>query len=93
DGLILGVKKNVVFEEKSIRLDKEDILLLYTDGITEAENKSGEFFGVDRLCSVFMDHRKEPVQNIIENIYKELKAFTRSDSFNDDISMVILKVT
>lgn len=93
EGLILGVKKDVVFEEKCIRLDKGDVLLLYTDGITEAENEAGEFFGANRLHSVFSAHRNESPQNIIDHIHKELRAFRQSESFNDDISMVILKVT
>ncbi|HTY20661.1 MAG TPA: SpoIIE family protein phosphatase, partial [Geobacteraceae bacterium] len=52
DGLILGVRREVTFEEKSIQLQRGDILLLYTDGITEASNPAGDFFGTERLCSI-----------------------------------------
>ncbi|HWI40237.1 MAG TPA: SpoIIE family protein phosphatase, partial [Verrucomicrobiae bacterium] len=50
DGLILGVKKRVIFEEKSLEMHSGDVLVLYTDGIVEAQNREGEFFGNDRLA-------------------------------------------
>ncbi|MCK5431518.1 MAG: SpoIIE family protein phosphatase, partial [Gammaproteobacteria bacterium] len=91
EGLILGVKTNVDFEEKITHLDKEDMLLLYTDGITEAQNKQEEFFGVTRLCSLFSAQRQEPPQAIINNILKEVETFCQLSKQNDDISMVVLK--
>ncbi|HXC92457.1 MAG TPA: SpoIIE family protein phosphatase, partial [Geobacteraceae bacterium] len=47
EGMILGVKNDVVFEDKSILLDPGDILLLYTDGLTEASNSEDEMFGIE----------------------------------------------
>lgn len=43
EGLILGIMKKVNFEEKSLQLEARDLLLFYTDGITEAENPEGDF--------------------------------------------------
>jgi len=47
--LIFGIKENIIFEQKVIRLESGDVLLLYTDGIIEAENTDIEFFGTERL--------------------------------------------
>ncbi|MDD5319302.1 MAG: SpoIIE family protein phosphatase [Methylococcales bacterium] len=93
EGLILGVKNEVIFEEKSLSLEKGDMVLLYTDGITEARNKEGEFFGVERLTDLFVAHRESTPQCVIDMVVKELRDFCQSSSFNDDISMVVLKIT
>ena len=53
DGLVLGVQPIVDFEEKSVKLSSGDTLLLYTDGVIDAQNARGEFFGFDRLCASF----------------------------------------
>lgn len=93
EGLILGVKNEVIFEEKSLFLERGDLVLLYTDGITEAQNKDGEFFGVAQLADLFVRHRDSTPQNIIDTVVKSLRNFCQSNSFADDISMVVLKIT
>lgn len=92
DGMVLGVKKEVVFEEKRITLEKGDLIFLYTDGITEAENKEGEFFGTERLCKVLATHAHLAPQGLIKVIIKKLQDFCDSDTFQDDVTMVALKV-
>ncbi len=92
EGLILGINKDVAFEEKTVHLNKGDLVLLYTDGITEAQNKKGEFFGPARLCGLFATNGGHSAQNIIDHILKGLKAFCHSNTFSDDISMVVLKI-
>ncbi|MDU0461007.1 MAG: PP2C family protein-serine/threonine phosphatase, partial [Geobacteraceae bacterium] len=92
EGLILGVMKAVVFENKSIMMLEGDILLLYTDGITEAENHDGEFFGIDRLSRIVAGNHAEPPQKIIDSVLESLSEFCQSRPLQDDISMVVLKV-
>jgi sigma-B regulation protein RsbU (phosphoserine phosphatase) len=92
DGLILGVRREVVFEEKSMQLQKGDILLLYTDGITEASNPSGEFFGTEKLCSILGKMKNEQPEVIVDTILKNVNEFTGSQSAMDDISMIVMKV-
>ncbi len=93
DGLILGVRKKVDFQEKKLLLEAGDVLLLYTDGITEAQDSRGEFFGVQRLCELFIAHAQHPPERIIAVVLKELETFCQSKTFNDDVSLVILKAT
>lgn len=92
DGLVLGVRRNVDFEEKSVRLDAGDRLLLYTDGITEAEDPQGAFFGFARLGSLFCAHRTLPPEALIEKLLAEVRAFCGNVPLRDDISMVMLQV-
>ena len=92
EGLVLGAVPKIDFEEKTINMDKEDMLMLYTDGITEAQNKQGEFFGTTRLCTLFASYKHKAPQTIIDNILEEVEGFCQTSSYVDDISMVVLKV-
>ncbi|MCM2359992.1 MAG: serine/threonine-protein phosphatase, partial [Geobacteraceae bacterium] len=92
EGLILGVKRNVAFEEKQVRLLPGDILLLYTDGITEAANPDGEFFGEERLCTLLDEYHALPPLQIMENLLSQVRLFTGTLSLVDDISLVIMQL-
>lgn len=92
EGLLLGISKNAEFEERCLQLQAGDRVLLYTDGITEAQDPVGEFFGVGRLCEVFFAQRGETPQATIAQILAALHVFSGSQSFNDDVSMAVLKV-
>lgn len=91
EGLILGVNRNVVFEEKTTTLSQGDLILLYTDGLTEAENASGEFFGLKRVSDILVQHAQQPPQAIIEVLLDQLKQFRHSESFIDDITLMLFK--
>jgi len=91
DGLILGVRKNVHFEEKSIKMSTGDLILLYTDGLTEAENPGGDFFGIEPVRELLYKHSDQSPQTIIEMIIKQLKIFCQSESFKDDVTLMIFK--
>jgi len=93
EGLIFGIKPDVIFEQKEVVLEIGDILLLYTDGIIEAEDHSGEFFGVDRLSKLIQEAADSPIQQIIDSIMEQVRIFTGLRHFNDDITLVVMKVT
>jgi PAS domain S-box-containing protein len=91
EGLILGVNKDVVFEERNVTLSQGDLILLYTDGLTEAENAHGEFFGLKRVNDILVEHAQHSPQAIIEVLLEQLKQFCSSESFNDDITLMVFK--
>jgi sigma-B regulation protein RsbU (phosphoserine phosphatase) len=88
DGLLMGIRTDVCFEEKITPVAAGDILILCTDGITEAEDGAGETFGNDRLRRVIAAHRNCHPQEIMAAIFRELTPFTLSD----DVAMIILKL-
>jgi sigma-B regulation protein RsbU (phosphoserine phosphatase) len=92
EGLILGVKTSVMFEERSFELKAGDVLLFYTDGLTEARNDRDELFGNERVCALLGTLRHMPAREIIESIYTAVRDFTASETFQDDISLVVLKI-
>lgn len=91
EGLILGVRPSVAFEERRVQLAPGDVVLLYTDGITEAQDDTGEFFGVDRLGSALHEHRDDDLEGVIGAVLARLAGFTRLSSLGDDVCMVMLK--
>jgi sigma-B regulation protein RsbU (phosphoserine phosphatase) len=92
EGLILGVKRSVVFEELTIELLKGDVLLFYTDGLTEATNPEGDMFENGRVCSLLGNVSHLAVQEIIDSFYQAVTEFTGSTTLQDDISIVVLKI-
>jgi PAS domain S-box-containing protein len=90
-GLILGVREDVVFAEKTIQLNHGDVILIYTDGLTEAENPQGEFFGLERVSKLLVEQVQHAPQTIIIEILDELKRFCQGDTFNDDITLLVFK--
>ncbi|PLX85135.1 MAG: stage II sporulation protein E [Desulfuromonas sp.] len=91
EGLILGVKRDVLFEENEIQLDPCDLLLLYTDGITEAMDKEGNFFGEDRLFAILAQLKDASPQQIIDDLLHQVRLFSGAENFQDDVSLVVMR--
>ncbi len=92
EGLIFGVKKDISFEQKATDLEVGDILLLYTDGIVEAENRDGVLFGIERLGKLLEAGCNLEPQELIDQIMSQGRIFTGKRHFNDDITLVVMKV-
>ncbi len=84
DGFLIGITDNLLISEQKISIMPDDIIYLYTDGITEAQNEKGELFGVNRLKNILAN--KEDLAAIL----KEIKFFTTN--FEDDITLVKIKL-
>ena len=91
-GLIIGIIEKTNYQTGEVQLKTGDTLLLYTDGITESMNSSGEEFGEKRLlnCLSRIDHNS--AQEILENVLTEVTDFSRSDLYSDDLTLVVLRV-
>lgn len=70
-----------------------DVVLLYTDGITEAQNKDGEEFGYDRIEYLLRKHNAESAENIYNIIINAVEEFAGDQPQHDDITMLIVKKT
>jgi Na+/proline symporter/serine phosphatase RsbU (regulator of sigma subunit) len=92
EGMILGIKPDICFEQRETRLSKGDILVLYTDGVTEAEDSDGEFFGEPRLKDLIEEFNHLPAAELIDHILEQIRMFTGNRHFIDDISLVVMKV-
>jgi sigma-B regulation protein RsbU (phosphoserine phosphatase) len=68
-----------------------DLILLHTDGVTEAENAQGELYGIERLCQSALRHRSETIEDLIASVITELMAYVGSQKIHDDITLVALR--
>jgi sigma-B regulation protein RsbU (phosphoserine phosphatase) len=86
-GIVLGVVPDALYEQRTIELRRGDRLVLFTDGITEAENSEGEQFGEERLTSTIVTHRCESAQELIDAIVAAASGFTGGE-FQDDATVM-----
>jgi len=91
-GMGLGVLDEINVETKQIDLSSGDILVMFTDGVTEAINIKKEEFGVDRLSSLLRKHRNDNTQDVIKKIEQEIETFVAGEPQYDDITIMVLKV-
>ena len=90
-GGVLGVHADFGYEERAIRLDADDMVVLYTDGVTEAVGVDGSFFDQERLEEYCMGHREEPAGVFVENLLGGIRRFTGKDGLDDDLTVIVLR--
>lgn len=93
DGMVLGVLKDVRFEQKTLDLLPGDQILLYTDGIVESRNEAGEFFGTPRLGRLFASCAGLTPQEAVDAIMLELSQFRGADGYEDDVTLVVIQAS
>jgi phosphoserine phosphatase RsbU/P len=91
-GFPLGLYEDVTYEEWSLILDPGDILVFYSDGITEAADPDGGFFGVSRLTAAVEAHAARPAGELAERVLAEVREFTQAAPVTDDRTLVVMKV-
>lgn len=69
----------------------DDVLILHTDGITEAENEKGDMYGLDRLSACAQEHREKSAKGIAEAVINDVKSHIGNYKVFDDITLVVLK--
>jgi phosphoserine phosphatase RsbU/P len=90
-GFPLGIIPNAEYEIGETVLNPNDALVIYSDGVTEAANLTGEEFGIERLSGVIRENLKRSAAGLRDKIESSLSAFTQSAPAGDDITMVIVK--
>lgn len=92
-GFPVGLEADISAFVATLDLDfgADDILILHTDGITEAENEKGEMFGLDRLTQSAHENREKPAKGIAEAVINDVKSHIGGYKVFDDITLVVLK--
>ena len=91
-GIALGVKQDIELEERKISLRRGDIIVLYTDGVTEAINNQEEQFGQQRLVSIVQGCINLHAEELLQRIKDKVTVFSQEQSQYDDITLMVLKV-
>lgn len=94
-GLAIGIDEGAVFERVTCDLETEfvrgDCLLLFTDGVTEAENGTGEEFGKERLREAFREAASQGAEGAVEQLQEELDRFVGEHRQMDDITLIAIE--
>jgi len=90
-GMALGVIEDATWEQRTIHLAAGDLLVLYTDGVTDADNGQGGFFGEERLLETILNHRERSVQEMEDALMGEVHKFVGDAPQFDDITLMMIK--
>ncbi len=89
-GIPLGISQDSTWQQKVIKFSPGDALVLYTDGITEARNQRGDYFGEQRLMNVLRASIGLPAQQIQQALLDEVMRFSAGAPRDDDIALIVL---
>lgn len=89
--MALGVLEGEKIEERRIELSQGDILLLYTDGLSEAFSPGGDLFGEERIIAALRAGGDKSAERLLQGIETELARFVGDEAQSDDLTMLLLK--
>jgi len=96
-GMVVGIDSGNVFDritvDFAVSLERDDCLVLYTDGVTETLNAEGDEFGVDRMMQSVRASAIDGAQAIVKKIIEDVRDFTGSVPQNDDITLIAIRKT
>ncbi len=87
----LGLFKDAHFTEQHLDIKPGEIFIVYSDGVTEAMNEAGQFFGKERLINTIKKYHDRPADKLGEAITKQVEVFAGDAPRSDDLSLIILK--
>ncbi len=89
--LPIGMLDQETYEASTTKVDSSDIIVLYSDGLTESRSPAGTVFEVERLTFLIKQHHELPAQELLETIHAELCEFSGRNSFDDDVSCIVIR--
>jgi serine phosphatase RsbU (regulator of sigma subunit)/putative methionine-R-sulfoxide reductase with GAF domain len=90
-GVALGAAENMKYEQRTIKLEKDDSLLFYTDGLTESYNIDGDFYGEERLEVALKENHCSSAHDLMDVVEKSLLEFVKDMPPADDLTMLVLR--
>lgn len=90
-GMLLGCVEKVILEEVSVELHTGDVLVLYTDGVTDAHSAAGEFFGVQRLRETICGAGELSAQHLCDHIFECADRFQSGAVQHDDMALLVVR--
>lgn len=90
-GMLLGAFPNALYHEHRVTLDVDDVLVLYTDGASEAENVAGEQFGIDRIEEIVRRVAAKGARAVIRELLKAVRQHCGEVGLQDDITLMVVQ--
>ena len=91
-GAALGVRTGLQFPEDQVELASGDTVALYTDGLTEARDPSGQLFGLERLENALARCHRRPLDETLESVWSDVAAFRGTSSPGDDATLLLARL-
>ena len=85
-----GIVEDMEYTEEEIEIEKDSLLLLYTDGVTEAENESKKLYGEDKLLQTVAQNDTHQVRDIVDSIIESVTEHVQQAEASDDLTILIL---
>jgi sigma-B regulation protein RsbU (phosphoserine phosphatase) len=92
EAMPVGISADAQFATTSFQFEIGDVLVAYTDGITEADNPDGDFWGEQRLDSLLRSCSDGTLEQIIRCILDEVSAFANGQPQRDDVTLMVMSV-
>ncbi len=92
EGFPIGIFDDATYDEWSVKLSSGDILIFYSDGLTEASNREGKFFGGHRLKNILEQNTRLSSGELADRMLEEVQEFTQGGAITDDRTLVVMKV-
>jgi phosphoserine phosphatase RsbU/P len=93
ENIPLGVSEREVYQQVSAPFEAGDVFFFYSDGLTEAQNGAGEFFGEERLVDLIRTNGGLEPQALIEKLHAAVVDFSHSESLKDDLTCVAVRIS
>jgi len=90
-GLVLGLFEHAIFEEEALTLSPGDVIVSFSDGVTEAMNIEGEEFGDDHLVDLVQSYRDKTPEALLEALMADVRTFCGEATQSDDITVVLVR--
>jgi serine phosphatase RsbU (regulator of sigma subunit) len=90
-GVVLGLFENAVFDEETVQLIPGDLIVVFSDGVSEAMNEAGEEYSDERLMASLTANASKPLQQILDALFADVKMFCGDATQSDDITAVLVR--
>jgi sigma-B regulation protein RsbU (phosphoserine phosphatase) len=90
-GLVLGIFEDSTYEEEMLMLSPGDVVIAFSDGVSEALNEAGDEYSDDRLLAAVMANRRRPPQELLDALLADVRRFAGAATPSDDITMVVVR--
>jgi sigma-B regulation protein RsbU (phosphoserine phosphatase) len=90
-GMVLGIFEHSSYEEEVLTLAPGDVIIAFSDGVSEAMNEAGDEYSDDRLLAAVIANRKRTPQELLDALLADVRKFTGAATANDDVTMVVVR--
>lgn len=90
-GMALGVSEQARWRQRDYRMEPGDFLVLYTDGITDAQNPQGAFYQEERLLEAALARAGRPAREVLEGIHEDVQRFVGGGLAQDDVALIVIR--